>query len=88
MTDLTRQLTTGFGGVHLTKVMRAQKARETKEFDGFTRHTDYHWSTKVNGGRLDFFPSQNKWCYCGKTYDFLHTGRSVLDFIKEIQGGG
>lgn len=82
--DLTCQFPNG-DGVRLTKAMRAHRARNTKEFDGFTRHTDYHWSTKVCGGRLDFYPSQNKWRYANKTYEQLHTGYSVLDFIKEME---
>lgn len=33
---------------------------------GWTKHTDYHYSYQLNGKRLDFWPSRNKWQFEGK----------------------
>ena len=44
--------------------------------DGWTKHTDYHFSQTVAGKRLDYWPSKKKWMYDGK----VATG-SVEDFI-------
>lgn len=33
---------------------------------GWTKHTEYHWSRTLNGHRLDFWPSRNKFQYKGK----------------------
>lgn len=80
MTDLTTQF--NGKGIHYTKHMCAIEARNAETFEGFTRHTDYHWSTSLNGKRLDFWPSKNKWRWNEKTYNALHSGYSVLQFIK------
>jgi hypothetical protein len=34
--------------------------------DGWTKHTEYHWSRKLHGKRLDYWPSRNKFQYDGK----------------------
>lgn len=31
--------------------------------DGWTKHTTYHWSRILNGKRLDYWPSRNKFQY-------------------------
>lgn len=33
---------------------------------GWTKHTEFHWSRLVNGLKLDFWPSRNKFQYRGK----------------------
>ena len=33
---------------------------------GWTKHTTYHWSRTLNGKRLDYWPSRNKFQYEGK----------------------
>lgn len=45
--------------------------------DGWTKHTPYHWSRKLNGERLDYWPSRNKFMYQGK----VRTG-GVEGFIR------
>ena len=47
------------------------KARRKKNLaransDGWTKHTSYHWSRKLNGKRLDYWPSRNKFQYDGR----------------------
>ena len=33
---------------------------------GWTQHTEYHWSRILNGKKLDYWPSRNKFQYNGK----------------------
>lgn len=44
---------------------------------GFTQHTEYHFSTVLQGERLDYWPSGNKWRWKKKTYH-----GNVHGFIK------
>lgn len=63
--------------------MRAedQKRRERNlanaDPTGWTQHTPYHWSRKLNGKTLDYWPSRNKFAYEGKVL----TG-NVAHFIR------
>lgn len=34
--------------------------------EGWVKHTEYHWSRQLNGDRLDYWPSRNKFMYRGK----------------------
>lgn len=45
--------------------------------EGWTVHTEYHWSRTFQGERLDYWPSKGKWRWKGKTM----TGR-VDEFIN------
>lgn len=47
---------------------KAKKANQLAESDttGFTKHTEYHYSTTVDGDRLDWWPSTRRWMYRGK----------------------
>jgi hypothetical protein len=63
----TTQLPDGTG-MNLTKRMAARKLRNTDTPSGWTKHTPFHWSRSVNGHRLDFWPTKDKWAYGGKTY--------------------
>ena len=47
---------------------RERKARNLAKADpsGWTVHTDYHWSRDLNGKRLDYWPSKNKFQYDGR----------------------
>lgn len=40
-------------------------------------HTEYHWSRDLNGKRLDYWPSRNKFQYDGK----VMVG-DIIGFIK------
>lgn len=49
---------------------------------GWTMHTEYHWSRILNGKRLDYWPSRNKFMYdgrvmCGDVNGFIRN-REVL----------
>lgn len=63
---------------------RERKARNLKEslekvysMGDWTVHTEYHWSRQLNGKRLDYWPSRNKFQYEGK----VHCG-DVVGFIR------
>ena len=47
---------------------RERKERNLKADDptGWTVHTQYHWSRVLDGKRLDYWPSRNKFQYGGK----------------------
>jgi hypothetical protein len=45
---------------------------------GWTQHTEHYWSRQLNGKRLDYWPSRNKFQYAGK----VMTG-DVIGFIKK-----
>lgn len=45
-------------------------------------HTPYHWSCKLNGKRLDYWPSRNKFQYEGR----IMTG-GILGFINKRLSG-
>lgn len=43
---------------------------------GWIKHTDYHWSRQLNGKKLDYWPSRNKFQYnsnimCGDVMGFI-----------------
>lgn len=42
---------------------RRQENLRNANPDGWTQHTEYHWSRKLNGKRLDYWPSRNKFMY-------------------------
>ena len=49
----------------------ADKIRKAKNLakaspSGWKEHTQYHWSRTLNGQRLDYWPSRNKFQYMGK----------------------
>jgi len=50
------------------KVRRLKNLKEAN-LSGFTRHSDYHYSCDLNGSRLDYWPSRNKWRWNGRTYN-------------------
>lgn len=60
----------------LREERRARRAwnlkRNTPLLDGWTHHTDYHYSRTValfgKLVRVDFWPSANKWCVGGVYY--------------------
>ena len=55
---------------------------ENASRDGWHLHTEYHWSrTLLNGKRLDYWPSRNKWQHDGR----VMCG-DVLAFIKKHGG--
>jgi len=59
---------------------RERKERNLKAADptGWNQHTEYHWSRTLNGKRLDYWPSRNKFQYEGR----VMTG-NVLGFIRK-----
>ena len=48
--------------------------------EGWTIHTDYHWSRTLQGKRLDYWPSRNKFQFNGR---IMHG--DVEDFIAKRQ---
>jgi len=57
---------------------KRQRNLENASRDGWHLHTEYHWSRTLNGKRLDYWPSRNKWQHDGK----VMCG-DVLAFIKK-----
>ncbi len=53
---------------YMKELNRERKKRnlENATPDGWTLHTEYHWSRLLNGKRLDYWPSKNKFQYNGK----------------------
>lgn len=47
------------------------------------RHTEYHWSRKLQNQKLDYWPSTNRWMWRKKK----HTGKpdDLMNFIKKRQ---
>ena len=47
---------------------KERKKRNLEKADptDWTIHTEYHWSRTLNGARLDYWPSRNKFQYNGK----------------------
>jgi len=68
-------------GDHFNDLRQIDKERREHNLanansDGWLKHTDYHWSRFLNGERLDYWPSRNKWQYqgrvmCGRVEDFI-----------------
>ncbi len=46
--------------------------------DGWEYHTAWHWSRTLDGSRLDYWPSRNRFRWKGKT----HCG-DVMGFIRK-----
>ena len=49
--------------------------------DGWTRHSDYHFSVKIGGRQLDYWPTTAKMRYKDKTYTITYT--ELKDFINQ-----
>jgi hypothetical protein len=57
--------------------LRKQRNLEAANPEGWTVHTEYHWSRTLLDKRLDYWPSRNKFMFEGK----VRCG-DVLGFIK------
>lgn len=59
---------------------KQRKKRNLSKADptGWKIHTDYHWSRELNGKRIEYWPSRNKFQYEGK----IMTG-DVFGFIRK-----
>lgn len=47
--------------------VRRNRNLSTANPTGWIQHTDYHWSRTLNGKRLDYWPSRNRFRYEGRT---------------------
>jgi len=45
---------------------RKKRNLESASKEGWNLHTEWHWSRTLNGKRLDYWPSKNKFQYSGK----------------------
>ena len=55
---------------HFKAKFDADRARfltdaQARDDGGWTKHTEYHWSRKVRGIRLDYWPSRKKFQFAG-----------------------
>lgn len=61
--------------------VRRRRLAETDD-TGWSKHTPYHWYRTLNGSKLDYWPSRNKFMYRGK----VMTG-DVEGFIRKREKG-
>lgn len=65
------------------KARNLERAEKQQWLVKWTEHSPWHWSCKLAGKRLDYWPSRNKWQYDGR----IMTG-NILGFInKRITAG-
>ena len=57
---------------------RKQKNLEKADLTGFTKHTEWHYSCALQGDRLDYWPTKNKWRWRNQNYH-----GDVQSFIKK-----
>ena len=59
---------------------KERRERNLNKFDptGWNKHTEYHYSCLLNGKRLDYWPSRNRFQYNGR----VMTG-DVVGFIRK-----
>lgn len=65
-----------------TKEHRA-KMLEQADTEGWTAHTEYHFSQVFNGKRMDWWPSGGKAMYDGK---MIYGHAKVNALIKKLKG--
>ena len=71
-----------FRALKAMKKEKREKNLANADKTGWTEHTEYHWSRQLNGKRLDYWPSRNKWQYNGS----IMTG-NVNKFISKREKG-
>jgi len=49
------------------KERRAKRLARTDDF-GWSKHTDTHWYRMIDGEKLHYWPSANKWLFRGQYY--------------------
>jgi hypothetical protein len=54
------------------------KEAEQQRDEGWTVHSEFHWSRVLCGDKLDYWPSRNKFRWRDKT----HVGGNVKGFIR------
>ena len=54
----------------MKSLKKERKEQRISEFnpDGWTRHGEYHYSKKINGERVDYWPSTNKCQHRGRVW--------------------
>ena len=59
---------------------KERRERNLNKFDptGWNKHTEYHFSRQLNGKKIDYWPSRNRFQYDGR----VMTG-DVVGFIKK-----
>ena len=70
-----------FNAMRESDKARRHKNLEAADPSGWTIHASTHWSRDLNGHRLDYWPSRNKFRYKNRTY----TG-DVKGFIRNREG--
>ena len=48
--------------------LRRERNLQGADPEGWTKHTEWHWSRDLCGSRLDYWPSRNRFRWKGKTY--------------------
>lgn len=57
----------------------------TDDDGGWTKHTIYHWSRKINGNRLDYWPSRKKFQWKGKVMRGLGAMYQIIKSAHSIK---
>ena len=50
------------------KKRRHARNLEAADSSGWTKHTTWHWSRRLDDAKIDYWPTKNKWRYKGKTH--------------------
>ena len=59
------ELGDAFRGLNAYHKERKRKNLAAADSDGWNKHTEYHWWRMLNGKKLDYWPSRNKFMYDG-----------------------
>ena len=62
------------------KDRRAKRLANTPD-EGWSKHTETHWYRFIDGEKLHYWPSANKWLFKGKYYRGA-LPEAILDKIK------
>lgn len=57
-----------FNEIRKQRQERRAKRLMSASDEGWSKHTDTHWYRMVDGEKLHYWPSANKWLYKGKYY--------------------
>lgn len=45
------------------KIHKENRLKRASDLIGWTKHTEYHWSRLLNGAKLNWWPTTNRWSY-------------------------
>lgn len=57
-----------FRDVRLERLAKRRLRLASVDDFGWGKYTEHHWHRIIDGDKLDYWPSSNKWLYRGKYY--------------------